>query len=105
MPRIRRSLGRNYDGSAAKTEGFGRVLMKAIGLAVSLVLVRVTADDEIRNKAIGATINQRGTVGRSDISTCGYDDCMPGGDVPIMGRRKPRIKVGGSFGNSAKFDG
>jgi hypothetical protein len=79
--------------------------MKAVGLAVLLVLIRVTADDEIRNKAIGATVNQRGTVGSSDISTGGYDDCMPGRDVPIVGRRKPRIKVGGSFGNSAKLDG
>jgi hypothetical protein len=79
--------------------------MQAVGLAASLVLVRVTADDEIRNKAMGGTINQRGTVGGSDISACGCDNCMPGRDVPIMGRRKPRIKVGGSFGNSAKLDG
>lgn len=79
--------------------------MKAVVLELSLVLVWVTADDEIRNQAIGGTINQRGTVSSSDISTCGYDDCMPGRDVPIMGRRKPRIKVGGSFGNSAKLDG
>ena len=79
--------------------------MKAVGAELSLALVWITADDEIRNQAIGGTINQRGTVGGSDISACGYDDCMPGRDVPIMGRRKPRIKVGGSFGNSAKLDG
>ncbi len=79
--------------------------MKAVGRELSLVLVRVPADDEIRNQAIGGAINQRGTVGSSNISTGGYDDCMPGRDVPIMGRRKPRIKVGGSFGNSAKLDG
>ena len=79
--------------------------MKAVGAELSLVLVWITADDEIRNQAVGGAIKQRGTVGSSDISTCGYDDCMPGRDVPIMGRRKPRIKVGGSFGNSAKLDG
>src|SRR5262249_19138640 len=73
-------------------------------LAAVTALRWLAARDKIRNEAIGRAIDHGATLGSPDVSAGGDEEGVSGGYVPIVGRRKPRIKVGDAFGNSAEFD-
>jgi hypothetical protein len=114
-----RSLGGNYDGSAAKTKGFAEAglsgpvrpttvpfarIKPAADHSIRSPLARIAAGNEVGDQALGRAIDQWRTIGRPDVSARGQHKGVPRRNVPIMRRRQARIEVSGSLGDPAKFD-
>ncbi len=64
----------------------------------------IAVGDEIADQAVWRAIDQVRAVAGAHVSACRQDERMSRCHIPIVRRPQPRIEVGASFRDAAKFD-
>ena len=54
----------------------------------------IAPGDESRDQKVVGAVDERRAVGRGHAAAGGFEDGVSGRDIPVVGRRQPRIKVG-----------
>src|ERR1700722_18676619 len=64
---------------------------------------RIAPGQESRDEQGVGAVDERPAIRRGHAAAGGFEDGVAGRDIPVRGRRQPRINVGCAFGEAAEF--